>query len=63
MSNLLARDLRQGEQIVMEKIIKFTKELGEKKLIEGVTREEIELYMELKQVIDGLHSLKVTKED
>lgn len=44
--------MRKG-QLIMEKIWKFRDKLAKKKLIDGVTREDITLYQEVSKVVDS----------
>lgn len=44
--------MRKG-QLIMEKIRKFRDKLAKKKLIDGVTREDITLYQEVSKVVDS----------
>lgn len=44
--------MRRG-QLIMEKIRKFRDKLAKKKLIDGVTREDITLYQEVSKVVDS----------
>ena len=44
--------MRKG-QLIMEKIRKFRDKLAKKKLLDGVTREDVALYQEVSKVMDS----------
>lgn len=50
----------------MEKIREFREKLGKKKLIEGITREDVKLYQEVSKIMDSFiktHQEKISHDN